>query len=77
MIKKLKKLESLTTLFLDYAEDMANEHNPMMMQKWIDATDDLLKFRKKNSIKRRNMKNLELNKIKNIYRQWMNYIKDI
>ena len=45
--KEIKKLESLTTLFLDYAEDMANEHNPMTMQKWIDATDDLLKFRKK------------------------------
>ena len=45
--KEIKKLESLTTLFLDYAEDMANEHNLMTMQKWIDATDDLLKFRKK------------------------------
>ena len=37
----------MTTLFLDYAEDMANEHNLMTMQEWIDATDDLLKFRKK------------------------------
>ncbi len=45
--QEIKKLESLTTLFLDYAEDMANEHNLMTMQKWIDATDDLLKFRKK------------------------------
>ncbi len=25
--KEIKKLESLPTLFLDYAEDMANEHN--------------------------------------------------
>ena len=46
--EEIKKLESLTTLFLDYAEDMANEHNLMTMQKWIDVTDDLLKFRKKN-----------------------------
>lgn len=45
---EIKKLESLTTLFLDYAEDMANEQNLMTMQKWIIATDDLLKFRKKN-----------------------------
>lgn len=44
---EIKKLESLTTLFLDYAEDMVNEQNLMTMQKWIDATDDLLKFRKK------------------------------
>ncbi len=45
--EEIKKLESLTTLFLDYAEDMANEHNLMTMQKWIDETDNLLKFRKK------------------------------
>lgn len=46
--EEIKKLESLTTLFLDYAEDMANEQNLMTMQKWITATDDLLKFRKKD-----------------------------
>ena len=45
--EEIKKLEHLTTLFLDYAEDMANEHNLMTMQKWIEATDDLIKFRKK------------------------------
>ncbi len=45
--QEIKKLESLTTFFLDYAEDMVNEHNLMTMQKWIDATNDLLKFRKK------------------------------
>ena len=45
---EIKKLESLTTLFLDYAEDMAKEQNLMTMQKWILATDDLIKFRKKN-----------------------------
>ncbi len=44
---EIKKLESLTTLFLDYAEDMANEQKLMTMQKWIVATDDLLKFRNK------------------------------
>lgn len=48
---EIKKLESLTTLFLDYAEDMANEQNLMTMQKWITATDDLLKFRKKYLLK--------------------------
>ena len=46
--EEIKKLESLTTLFLDYAEDMASEQSLMTMQKWIDATDDLLKFRKKD-----------------------------
>lgn len=46
--EEIKKLESLTTLFLDYAEDMANEQTLMTMQKWIEVTNDLLKFRKKN-----------------------------
>lgn len=35
-------------MYLDYAEDIVNEQTPMTMQKWIDATDDLLKFRKKD-----------------------------
>lgn len=47
---EIKKLESLTTLFLDYAEDMANEQKLMTMQSWISATDDLLKFRKNNCL---------------------------
>ena len=44
---ELKKLNSLTNLFLDYAEDMAEEEKIMTMQNWIDATDNLLKFRDK------------------------------
>ena len=43
----MKKLNNLTTLFLDYAEDMAEEQKLMTMQKWIDATDKLLEFREK------------------------------
>lgn len=45
---EIKKLENLTTLFLDYTEGMAEEHELMIMQKWIDETDNLLKFRKKD-----------------------------
>lgn len=45
---EIKKLENLTTLFLDYTEGMAEEHELMTMQKWIDETDNLLKFRKKD-----------------------------
>lgn len=44
---ELKKLNNLTTLFLDYAEDMAEEHQVMTMNDWIKETDELLKFRKK------------------------------
>lgn len=45
---EIKRLETLTTLFLDYAEDMATNEELMTMQKWIDVTDDLLNFRKKD-----------------------------
>ncbi len=45
--KELKKLNNLTTLFLDYAETMAEEKQVMTMKDWIEETDNLLKFRKK------------------------------
>ena len=46
--EELKKLERLTISFLDYAEDMAEEHQVMTMNDWITETDELLKFRNKN-----------------------------
>ena len=49
--EELKKLNNLTTLFLDYAEDMAEEQNIMTMQKWIDITDKLISFRDKKILK--------------------------
>lgn len=45
--EELKKLERLTISFLDYAEDMAEEHRFMTMNDWINITDKLLKFRDK------------------------------
>lgn len=36
---------------LVFAEDEANERHIMTMQDWINATDDLLKFRRKNVLK--------------------------
>ena len=44
---ELKKLNNLTNLFLDYAESMAEDEQVMKMQDWINETDNLLKFRKK------------------------------
>jgi len=38
-------------LFLDYAEDMAEEQKIMTMQKWIDITDKLIAFRDKKVLK--------------------------
>ena len=48
---ELKKLERLTISFLDYAEDMAEEHQIMTMNNWINVTDKLLKFRDKKILK--------------------------
>lgn len=49
--EELKKLNSLTNLFLDYAESMAEDEQVMTMKDWINETDNLLKFRKKEILK--------------------------
>ena len=46
--EELIKLNDLTNIFLVFAEDEAKERHIMTMQDWIDSTDDLLKFRRKN-----------------------------
>ena len=48
---ELKKLNNLTNFFLDYAEEMAEENQVMTMKDWINETDNLLKFRKKEILK--------------------------
>ena len=45
--EELNKLNDLTNMFLVFAEDEAKERHIMTMKDWINATDDLLKFRKK------------------------------
>lgn len=45
--EELKKLNDLINFFIVFAEDEAKERHIMTMQNWIDATDDLLKFRRK------------------------------
>lgn len=45
--EELNKLKRLTVSFLDYAEDMAEEHQVMTMNDWINITDKLLLFREK------------------------------
>ena len=45
--EELAKLNDLTNIFLVFAEDEAKERHVMTMQDWINAIDDLLKFRRK------------------------------
>ena len=49
--RELEKLNDLTNMFLVFAEDEAKERHIMTMQDWIKATDDLLKFRRKEILK--------------------------
>ncbi len=49
--EELKKLNNLTNFFLDYAESMVEENQVMTMKDWINETDNLLKFRKKEILK--------------------------
>ena len=45
--EELNKLNDLTNMFLVFAEDEAKERHIMTMNDWLKATDDLLKFRRK------------------------------
>ena len=45
--EELIKLNDLTNIFLVFAEDEAKERHVMTMKDWINATGDLLKFRRK------------------------------
>ena len=45
--EELDKLNNLTNIFLVFAEDEVKERHVMTMQDWINATNDLLKFRRK------------------------------
>jgi len=49
--EELNKLNDLTNMFLVFAEDEAKERRIMTMKDWIKATDDLLKFRRKQVLK--------------------------
>ena len=49
--EELNKLNDLTNMFLVFAEDEAKERRIMTMKDWINATDDLLKFRRKQVLK--------------------------
>jgi len=46
--EEINKLNDLTNMFLVFAEDEAKERHVMTMKDWIEATDNLLKFRRKN-----------------------------
>ncbi|MDY4996583.1 MAG: virulence RhuM family protein [Bacilli bacterium] len=49
--EELNKLNDLTNMFLVFAEDEAKERHVMTMSDWINVTDDLLKFRRKQVLK--------------------------
>lgn len=49
--EELNKLNDLTNIFLVFAEDEAKERHIMTMQDWINSTDDLLNFRRKNVLR--------------------------
>ena len=45
--EEMNNLKDLTNMFVVFAEDEAKQMHVMTMKDWIDATDDLLKFRRK------------------------------
>lgn len=61
--KEIKILNNLTELFLITIQNEAKEQRLMTMKDWINVTDDLLKYRKKEVLK---CKKTKYNIIKNI-----------
>ena len=49
--KEIKILNNLTELFLITIQNEAKEQRLMTMKDWINVTDDLLKYRKKEVLK--------------------------
>ena len=45
--EEMNNLKDLTNIFLVFAGDEAKQRHIMTMKEWINATDDLLKFRRK------------------------------
>jgi len=45
--EEMNNLKDLTNMFLIFAEDEAKQRHVMTMNDWINATDELLKFRRK------------------------------
>ena len=45
---ELNRLNRLVTMFIDYAELMAEDEIPMNMQNWVDETDNFLKNNRRN-----------------------------
>lgn len=45
--EEVKALNRIVTMYLDYAEEMANESVPMHMNDWINVLDEFLKFNRK------------------------------
>lgn len=46
--EEVKSLNRIVTMYLDYAEEMANEGVPMHMNDWIEVLDEFLKFNRKD-----------------------------
>ena len=49
--EEMNNLKDLTNMFFVFAEDEAKQRHIMTMKDWINATDDLLKFRRKEVLK--------------------------
>ena len=82
--EELTKLNDLTNIFLVFAEDEAKERHVITMQDWINATDDLLKFRRKKILDKSDNETMELywidvndslERYKDIYDQYILKIK--
>ena len=48
---ELRSLNRIVTMYLDYAEDQAERHQPMYMKDWVKKLDALLQFNGSEALK--------------------------
>jgi len=46
--QEITELNRIVTMYLDYAEDQAQRHNPMHMADWLGKLDAFLQFNERN-----------------------------
>ena len=70
--KEISRLNRLVTMFIDYAELMAEDEQPMSMQNWLDETDRFLQNNRRNVLdgKGRISHDVAVKKVSDIYAEF-------
>jgi hypothetical protein len=60
--KEIRELNRIVTMYLDYAEDQAQRHQPIYMQDWINKLNTFLKFNERDILENPGSVSMEIAK---------------